>query len=1197
MQKRISIPLFFIGFFLISFAQAQVKIGDNPQTIDPASILELESSDKVLVITRVDSLQMTTIAPNRGALVYNTTADCVYYYDGAAWISMCEGADGGAHTATPIVNSQSTIVITPTEGGNNFEIAPNSITSDQILNGGINGVDIQNGSIGRGKLAPNAVDKARIAQNAVGPYAIDRDSLPLSFFNNDAGFITGANVVSGDADNDILVGSDSGAFFDATTLEDNIAVNTAAIAADGDTSNINELQDLTLTGDQLSISGRPGFVTIPTADGSDTNIDEGDNITITGNGTAATPYVINADDEVDGSITNELITGAVLNASNQLVITEAGNNTTVDLSSLAGGGGTADGVISNVVFTTADNKLTFTGTGGGFNGVIDLDDLDGGGTGTTPDLGEVLSEDNNADGSKIINLGVPTLDQDAATKKYVDDVVAAGGSLANGKILIGNATGAPVAQTISGDATIDNAGILTIEDDAIDTDMILDATIGLTDLSDMGATADGQILKWDTATTSWIVSNGSSHFGAENAIFFGDDVDGSPTDAGNELFWDPNAREENGGNFGALGIGLDGGVMSTRVKVHVAEQLNGKLSYPLEIQNRTNQNTNNSSVGLLFSVDLDNAHGKGALSYERTGAWGVGDFHFLQNTITTATNPTLTDKSFSIRSNKDIVLYNGIEIAGDRGDANQVLTSNGTGAVSWEDAGELSITDTDTDDALVVQADGKGYNIGVDDTTIEIISDALQVKDAGITAAKLNADVAGTGITQDATGALQIDPATITGNGDITSTSITVSGDTDALLGDVTLEIATDGVTAAMINADVAGTGIIQDATGALQIDPTTITGNGDITSTSITVGGDTDALLGDVTLEIATDGVTAAMLNADVAGTGITQDATGALQIDPSTITGNGDITSTSITVGGDTDALLGDVTLEIATDGVTAAMLNADVTGTGITQDANGALQIDPSTITGNGDITSTSITVSGDTDALLGDVTLEIAAGGVTADKIAVGAISGGASGNIAANSITQGDIGLNAIGSGEIQADVVGTSELKPDAVTTAEILNGTILDEDLAGSIDGNKIIPNFGAQNITTGGTILATGDITTNGDFVDTTPDYVFQKYFIGNSSLNQNYEFQTLDQVEAFIKQNHHLPNVKSALTIKKQGYWSLTESTQKNLEKIEELFLHTIEQEKEIKKLKAEKEAMANELKSMKNDIEEIKALLNQ
>ncbi|MGS0526717.1 hypothetical protein ACU8V7_17690 [Zobellia nedashkovskayae] len=76
---------------------------------------------------------MTTIVPNRGALVYNTTADCVYYYDGTAWVSMCDGVDGGALTATPIVNSESTIVITPTARGNNIEIAPNSISSQSNI--------------------------------------------------------------------------------------------------------------------------------------------------------------------------------------------------------------------------------------------------------------------------------------------------------------------------------------------------------------------------------------------------------------------------------------------------------------------------------------------------------------------------------------------------------------------------------------------------------------------------------------------------------------------------------------------------------------------------------------------------------------------------------------------------------------------------------------------------------------------------------------------------------------------------------------------------------------------------------------------------------------------------------------------------------------------------------------------------------
>lgn len=43
----------------------------------------------------------------------------------------------------------------------------------------------------------------------------------------------------------------------------------------------------------------------------------------------------------------------------------------------------------------------------------------------TPSLADVLGEDNDADGEKITNLDDPSTDQDAATKKYVDDTVAA----------------------------------------------------------------------------------------------------------------------------------------------------------------------------------------------------------------------------------------------------------------------------------------------------------------------------------------------------------------------------------------------------------------------------------------------------------------------------------------------------------------------------------------------------------------------------------------------------------------------------------------------------------------------------------------------------------------------------------------------------------------------------------------------------
>ncbi|MDY3318066.1 hypothetical protein PG637_01420 [Riemerella anatipestifer] len=83
--------------------------------------------------------------------------------------------------------------------------------------------------------------------------------------------------------------------------------------------------------------------------------------------------------------------------------------------------------------------------------------------------------------------------------------------------------------------------------------------------------------------------------------------------------------------------------------------------------------------------------------------------------------------------------------------------------------------------------------------------------------------------------------------------------------------------------------------------------------------------------------------------------------------------------------------------------------------------------------------------------------------------------------------------------------------------------------------------------------------------------PDYVFQKYYTGTSSLKADYSFKTLSQVENFVKTNGHLPGYQSAAEIKKQGYIDLMATQLTNVEKIEELYLHLLEKDKEIKELK--------------------------
>ncbi len=88
----------------------------------------------------------------------------------------------------------------------------------------------------------------------------------------------------------------------------------------------------------------------------------------------------------------------------------------------------------------------------------------------------------------------------------------------------------------------------------------------------------------------------------------------------------------------------------------------------------------------------------------------------------------------------------------------------------------------------------------------------------------------------------------------------------------------------------------------------------------------------------------------------------------------------------------------------------------------------------------------------------------------------------------------------------------------------------------------------------------------------LDVAPDYVFEKYYTGTSELKESYTMPTLEEIEAYTKENHHLPSVPSAAEIKEEGL-QLKEMTSLLLQKIEELTLYTIEQEKRIKALESQ------------------------
>jgi len=71
---------------------AQVKIGDNPTNIGSSSLLELESSNKAFVLTRVVNTA-AIITPLNGMMVYDISTNCIKVYENGKW-SNCITAGG-----------------------------------------------------------------------------------------------------------------------------------------------------------------------------------------------------------------------------------------------------------------------------------------------------------------------------------------------------------------------------------------------------------------------------------------------------------------------------------------------------------------------------------------------------------------------------------------------------------------------------------------------------------------------------------------------------------------------------------------------------------------------------------------------------------------------------------------------------------------------------------------------------------------------------------------------------------------------------------------------------------------------------------------------------------------------------------------------------------------------------------------------
>jgi len=105
-----------VALFAATIASAQVAVNTDGSTADPSAMLDVKSSLRGVLVPRMNSAQRTTIpAPATGLLVFDTTTNTFWFFNGAIWVELgAGGGPSGPSVITPPMLTANTNNYTPT---------------------------------------------------------------------------------------------------------------------------------------------------------------------------------------------------------------------------------------------------------------------------------------------------------------------------------------------------------------------------------------------------------------------------------------------------------------------------------------------------------------------------------------------------------------------------------------------------------------------------------------------------------------------------------------------------------------------------------------------------------------------------------------------------------------------------------------------------------------------------------------------------------------------------------------------------------------------------------------------------------------------------------------------------------------------------------------------------------------------------
>ncbi len=570
--------LFLTGATSISFAQQSVAIGDT-KTKSNAVLYLKGNGSQGLIVPIVSSLGSFG---EDGMIVFNSTDKLLYFHNGSTWVAAGSGGGGGAD---PVIGNEVTQANTARGGlevsGSGTSASPLTIgiipgtVDGQVLKWDnttkkwVLGTDNSGGSV--------SLNSAQILVGNASNVATAVTLIGDATLSNAGALTLAASSVSGGVGGKITDGSITSADLATGAVTSTIIADATIAAADLNTMGATSGQVLKFNGTNWApaadnTSGSLALNSTQILVGNASNVATA--VTMSGDATLANTGAITlAAGSVSGGVGGKITDGSITSAdlATGAVTTTTIADGTIAAADLATGAVTsttiADATIAaadlNTMGATSGQVLKYNGTAwapaadntsgslalnsaqilvGNASNVATAVTMNG--DATLTNAGAITLAASSVSGGvagKITDGSIVSADlaTGAVTSTNILDATIAAADLnamgaSNGQvlkyngtawspaadnsgsvslnaaqILVGNASNVPTAVTMSGDATLSNAGALSLAASSVTSTVIADATIAAVDLNAMGAT-NGQVLKYNGAAWAPAADNGVS---------------------------------------------------------------------------------------------------------------------------------------------------------------------------------------------------------------------------------------------------------------------------------------------------------------------------------------------------------------------------------------------------------------------------------------------------------------------------------------------------------------------------------------------------------------------------------------------------------------------------------------------------------------------------------------------------------------